>query len=107
MCAHMFSGPTVTTHFYLGFSPAHPGRTLCNLPVPLFTGQLPKRTAAGAGPVELNLLSTLRPAYRRTREAHEGRKRLRLGSGGEAKERQSVRGSGNALQDKHGLRGSR
>lgn len=65
-------------HFYLGFSPAHPARTLCSLSVSLFTGQQLKRTATGAGPAELNLLSTLRPAYRRTREDHEAQDKLGL-----------------------------
>lgn len=65
-------------HFYLGFSPAQPARTPCSLPVSLFTGQQLKRTAAGAGPAGLNLLSTLGPAYRRTREDHEAQDKLRL-----------------------------
>lgn len=62
-------------HFCLAFSPAHPARTLCNLPVPLFTGQQPKRTAAGAGPAKLNLLSTLGPPtdiHVRTMKAERG-----------------------------------
>lgn len=62
-------------HFCLGFSPAHPARTLYNLPVPLFTGQQPKRTAAGAGSAELNLLSTLGPPtdiHVRTMKAERG-----------------------------------